>query len=175
MCSKSHLVLYPINKKREINLVCILRKKSKDDILPKATLENKIFEENKGLINLIKKDSKSWPIYISNKPIKSIYENIFYIGDAFYTFPPSLAQGTSQAIEGANEIFELLSSDNSDKQNKYFTKRVERTNLINKRSKLNYFVFHVSNPLLKIIRNEFLKYFVKNKNFIFSYLGKIYK
>ena len=175
MCSKSHLVLYPINKKREINLVCILRKKSKDDILPKATLENKIFEENKGLINLIKKDSKSLPIYISNKPIKSIYENIFYIGDAFYTFPPSLAQGASQAIEGANEIFELLSSDNSDKQNKYFTKRVERTNLINKRSKLNYFVFHVSNPLLKIIRNEFLKYFVKNKNFIFSYLGKIYK
>ena len=52
---------------------------------------------------------------------------------------------------------------------------LERTNLINKRSKFNYFGFHISNSLLKILRNKFLKSLVKNKSFIHSYLGKIYK
>ena len=46
---------------------------------------------------------------------------------------------------------------------------------INKRAKLNYFSFHISNPLIKILRNNILKILIKNKNFIKSYLGKIYK
>ena len=53
--------------------------------------------------------------------------------------------------------------------------RTERTKLIKKRSTFNYFGFHISNPFLKIVRNEFLKRLVKNRNFINSYLGKIYK
>ena len=69
---------------------------------------------------MFKGDLKSWPIYISNKPSKSIYKNVFYIGDSFYTFPPSMAQGASQAIEGANEIFELIATNHLDKQNEYF-------------------------------------------------------
>ena len=88
---------------------------------------------------------------------------------------PSWAQGASQAIEAANEIFELVSDNHADIQNEYFKNRVERTNLINKRSKFNYFGFHISNPLLKILRNFFLKRLVKNKNFIQNYLGKIFK
>jgi len=86
-----------------------------------------------------------------------------------------MAQGASQSIEAANEIFELICDNNTDIQNEYFKKRVERTNLINKRSKLNYFGFHITNPLLKTLRNFFLKRLVKNKNFIQNYLGKIYK
>ena len=86
-----------------------------------------------------------------------------------------MAQGASQAIESANEIFELINSNDKDIHNKYFKNRLERTNLINKRSKINYFGFHITNPLLKILRNFFLKRLVKNKNFIQSYLGKIYK
>ena len=175
MGSDIHLVLYPINRRKEINLVCIIRKKSKENNSIKTILENTILKENKNLVNLFKGDLKSWPIYISDKPINSIYKNVFYIGDAFYTFPPTMAQGASQSIEAANEIFELISDNNTDIQNEYFKKRVERTNLINKRSKLNYFGFHISNPLLKILRNEFLKRLVKNKNFINSYLGKIYE
>ena len=118
---------------------------------------------------------KSWFIHTSIKPTKSIYKNILYIGDAFYTFPPTMAQGASQSIEAANEIFDLISNNHSDIQNEYFKNRKKRTNLISKRSKLNYFGFHVSNPLLKILRNKFLKRLVKNKKFIHSYLGKIYK
>ena len=86
-----------------------------------------------------------------------------------------MAQGASQAIESANEIFELINDNHKDIQNKYFQNRLERTNIINKRSKINYFGFHITNPLLKILRNFFLKRLVKNNNFIQNYLGKIYK
>ena len=175
MGSDAHLVLYPINQQKEINLVCIIRKKIEDNNSIKTILENTILKENKNLVNLFKGDLKSWPIYTSIKPTKSIYKNVLYIGDAFYTFPPTLAQGASQAIEAANEIFELIGNDNSNVQNEYFKNRIKRTNLIKKRSKFNYFGFHISNPLLKVLRNEFLKRLVKNKNFIHTYLGKIYK
>ena len=79
------------------------------------------------------------------------YKNVLDIGDAFYTFPPSLAQGASQAIESANEIFELIKNNNTKMQNEYFKDRVERINLINKRSKLNYFSFHLSNPFFSVV------------------------
>ena len=175
MGSDVHLVLYPTNQRKEINLVCIIRRKSEDNDSIKKILENTILKENKNLVNLFKGDLKSWPIYTSDKPIKSIYKKVLYIGDAFYTFPPTMAQGASQSIEAANEIFDLISNNHSDIQNEYFKNRVERTNLINKRSKFNYFGFHISNPLLKILRNKFLRRLVKNKNFIHSYLGKVYK
>jgi len=175
MGSDAHLVFYPINKRKEINLVCIIRKKSKDNDSIETILENTILKENKNLINLFKGDLKSWPIYTFGKPIKSIYKNVLYIGDAFFTFPPTMAQGASQSIEAANEIFELISNNNTNIENEYFKNRVERTNLINRRSKINYFGFHISNPLLKTLRNELLKRLVKNKNFIHSYLGKVYK
>ena len=175
MGSDAHLVLYPTNQRKEINLVCIIRRKSKDNDSIKKILENTILKENKNLVNLFKGDLKSWPIYTSGKPIKSIYKKVLYIGDAFYTFPPTMAQGASQSIEAASEIFDLISDNHPDIQNEYFKNRVERTNLINKRSKINYFGFHISNPLLRILRNEFLKRLVKSKKFIHSYLGKIYK
>jgi len=175
MGSNAHLVLYPINQKKELNLVCIIRADSEYKEPIKTILDNTILKMNKNLINFFKDDLKSWPIYVSNKPIKSIYKNVFYIGDSFYTFSPTFAQGASQAIESANEIFELINKKYPDIQDKYFKYRKSRTNLINKRSKFNYFMFHISNPLLKILRNFFLRKLVKNKNFVQSYLGKIYQ
>ena len=47
--------------------------------------------------------------------------------------------------------------------------------MINNRSKLNQFIFHLSNPILIFFRNIILKILVKNKNFLENYLGKIYK
>ena len=165
-----HIVLYPINQSKEINLVCMIRKQSKVEDSIKT-----ILEKNKNLANLFKGDLKSWPIYTSSKPIKSIYKNVLYIGDAFYTFAPTMAQGASQSIESANEIFNLINNNYKDIQSKYFKNRVEKTNLINRRSKFNYFAFHICNPLLLILRNNFLKIIVKNKKFINTYLGGIYK
>ena len=170
-----HIVLYPFNQSKEINLVCIIRQKSEKNQNTKEILENTILKENKNLANLFMGELKSWPIYTSNKPIKSVYKNVFYMGDAFYTFPPTMAQGASQAIESANEIFNLINDNNSNIQNVYFKNRFKKTNLINKRSKLNYFGFHISNTILKLFRNKILKIIVKNKKFINSYLGKVYE
>jgi len=175
MGSNFHIVLYPFNQSKEINLVCIIRHKSEKSQNAKAILENTILKENKNLANLFIADLKSWPIYTSKKPIKSSYKNVFYIGDAFHTFPPTMAQGASQAIESASEVFNLINNNHSNIQNEYFKNRLEKINLINKRSKFNYFGFHISNSVLKIIRNEILKILVKNKKFIKSYLGKVYK
>ena len=175
MGSDAHLVSYPVNQSKELNLVCIIRKKLESSEDMKIILENAIFKENKDIANLFKEDLKLWPIYTSNKPSKSIYKNVFYIGDAFYTFPPTMAQGASQAIESAYEIFNLIKDNHPNIQNVYFNNRAKRTSLIIKRSKFNYFSFHISNSILKFFRNKILKILVKNKKFINSYLGKVYK
>ena len=175
MESAAHFVLYPINKSKEVNLVSIVRKKLDNAEDPRAILENGFLRENRYLGNLFKADLKVWSIYTSNKPTKSIYKNVFYIGDAFYTFLPTMAQGASQAIESANEIFNLIRNNETDIQNIYFKNRFKRANLIKKRSKINYFSFHISNVVLKFFRNKILKILVKNKNFISGYLGKVYK
>jgi len=175
MFPNAHVVIYPINKRNDFNMVCIAREKLSQNYDIHSIIKKKILSKNKNLENLFKSDLNLWPVYVSKKPIKSIYENVFYLGDAFYTFVPALAQGASQSIEAAYELFNLLSDNKKNIQNIYFKKRLKRTNQINKRSKFNYFGFHISNPLLENLRNFFLKRLVKNKNFIQSYLGKIYK
>ena len=175
MGSDAHLVLYPVNQHEESNLVCIIRKKNENCEDIKKILDKTIFKQNKNLTKFFQGGLSVWPIYGSNKPIKSSYKNVFYIGDAFYAFPPTMAQGASQAIEAANEVSELIISNSLDPQDQYFRHRKKRTNLINKRSKFNFFSFHISNLLLKFFRDKILKILVKNKSFINSYLGKVYK
>jgi salicylate hydroxylase len=174
MSSKAHLVSYPINDTRDINLVCILRKNLNEKKSIRELIDKNFLKKNKYLSNLFQNDLKSWPIYTSSKPLRSILKKVFYIGDAFYTFPPTFAQGASQSIESAKELYDLLIEKNQNIENIYFEQRLKKTTMINKRSKLNYFVFHLTNPILKVLRNEFLKRLVKNKSFINSYLGKIY-
>ena len=175
MFPNAHVVIYPINKRNDFNLVCIAREKLSQNYDIHSIIKKKILSKNKNLENLFKSDLNLWPVYVSKKPIKSIYENVFYLGDAFYTFVPALAQGASQSIEAAHELFNLLSENRKNIQNLYFKKRIKKINQINKRSKFNYFGFHISNSLLEILRNFFLKRLVKNKKFIESYLGKIYQ
>ena len=183
MGSNAHIVSYPVNEQKHFNLVCIIRQKLnpgdfnklKDLDFIRLILKNTILKENKDLLSLFKGDLKCWPIYNSVQIVKSSYKNIFYIGDALYAFSPTMAQGASQSIEAANELFQLIVNNKKNIQNEYLKNRIIRTNLVNKRSKFNYFIFHFSNPVLKIFRNKFLKFFVKNKIFINNYLGKIYK
>ena len=174
MSSKAHLVSYPINDSGEINIVCILRKKLNEKKSIEQLLSEKFVNKSKHLLSLFKRDLKSWSIYTSPKPIKSIFKKVFYIGDAFYTFPPTLAQGASQSIESAKELYDLLIENRQNIESIYFEKRLKKTNMINNRSRLNYFVFHFSNPVFKIFRNQFLKRLIKSKSFIKRYLDKIY-
>ncbi len=175
MLKNAHIVIYPINKQGELNLVCIVRQKLSNSIDLNTLVKNEILSQNKNLENLFKNKLEYWPIYITKKPSKSIYENLFYLGDAFYTFPPTMAQGASQSIEGAYELFNLLSQDNKKVQSIYFQKRLEKTKLINSRSRLNYYSFHLSNPILVKARNAILKKITKSKKFLNRYLGNIYQ
>ena len=175
MGSNTHIVIYPINKKNDLNLVCILREKEfkLDNI--KQIIEKKILNQNPKLKDLFQDDLKSWPLYSSQKIIPSNNKNVFYVGDAFCGFLPTFAQGASQSIEGAFDLFNLLKENNNDTYNIYFRRRSERAKLIKKRSNFNFFAFHISNPVIQKIRNMILKILVKKQAFINSYLGKVYK
>ncbi len=175
MGSNAHIVVYPINKKDELNLVCVLREKKFDPDNIKLIIEKKILSQNQNLKDLFQGDLKSWPIYSTQKITPSRNKKVFYLGDAFYGFLPTMAQGASQSIEGAFDLFNLFKENNNDASNIYFKKRLERTKLIKKRSNFNFFAFHISNPIIKTIRNAILKRLVKKKDFISSYLGRVYK
>ena len=179
--SNLHSVAYPVNKNGQFNFVSILRKSLSSQELADYTLfDSKNFvssalsEISKQIgPDIIKnlKDIKCFPIMVSTEIFEPKNKNIFLIGDAFFAFPPTFAQGASQSIEGAFELYGYLQNNNSQ----FNKKRIQRTKMIERKSKLNYFAFHLSNPLMNFARNLLMKYLVKNNRFINNYLGKIYK
>jgi len=175
MFPNAHIVIYPVNKKNELNLVCVIRQKSFLNKNLNSIIEKEILSQNKSLENLFKGHLESWPIYTTRKPSKSVYENLFYLGDAFYTFLPTMAQGAAQSIEGAEELFNLLSEDGKGIHDLYFKKRLRRIKSVDNRSKLNYFSFHLSNPLMVKIRNTILKKATKSEKILDRYIGDIYQ
>ena len=173
--SNSHIVLYPINKKKELNMVCIMRCKKYEPDNVKQLVQEIILKQNPKLKNIFEKEIKTWPLYFSPKIIPSSNKKVFYIGDAFNGFLPTLAQGAGQSIESAFEIFNLLTKDKLDKENNYFEIRSKRAKIIRNRSNFNFFAFHFSSKIMQNFRNLFLKFLIKRKFFIKRYLGKVYK
>ena len=179
MGSNFHYVTYPVNQKLEYNFVAIIKKKLNDEeIENKNILNSEIFlkslkdfitkNSKLNLENLI--DLKCFPIFVSpGLPILK-YKNTFLSGDALFAFPPSFAQGASQSIETANGILENITNSNN-----VYKDKISKILLVNKRSKLNHFAFHLTNPIIILIRNIVLKFLSKNKKFLESYLGKIYR
>ena len=179
--SNLHSVSYPIDNKGQLNFISILRKKlntkeiSDYSLFEKSDFISSILSEISKQIDpdIIRnlKDIRCFPVFVSSEIHQPINKNIFLIGDAFFAFPPTFAQGASQSIEVAHELYKNL--ENED--NQFNFERIKRTKMIDWKSKLNYFAFHLSNPLLVWVRNTLMKYLVKNNKFINSYLGKIYK
>ena len=179
--SNLHSVSYPINNSSRINFVCILRKKlTQKELLDYSLFKNKDFitsilsEISKQIdLDIVEnlKDIKCFPIFVSSEFYQPKNKNTFLIGDAFFTLPPTYAQGASQSIEIAYEIYRNIENE----INQFNDERIKRIKMINIKSKFNYFAFHLSNPLIILIRNIIMSYLVKNKKFIYNYLGKIYK
>ena len=179
--SNFHYVIYPIDQiTNTLNFIGILKYNLNLDELNNYSLFNDQDFMTNIKNNLNKKISsnmlsninniKCFPIFVSKdfyKPPK----NINLIGDAFFAFPPSFAQGASQSIEGASELFDSIINNRDD----FFNRRLTRVKMINNRSKLNQFTFHLSNPLTVYFRNMCLKILTKNNKFLENYLGKIYK
>ena len=176
-----HQVIYPVNKNGDLNFIAIMKYElaleeqknyslfNKNSFIKKVL--NSVPKENKEFFNEIKK-LKIFPIFVSSNFFKINNDNIHSIGDAFFAFPPSFAQGASQSIEGAYELFKSIENNTG---RDFFKKRVSKTKMVNNRSKFNQSAFHLSNPLNIYLRNIFLKRLVKNRKFLEMYLGKIYR
>ena len=173
--SNSHIVLYPVNKKKELNMICIIRSKKYDPDNIKSLIENTVLKQNSNLKALFNNEIKFWPLYFTPKILPSSNKKVLYIGDAFNGFLPTLAQGASQSIESAYEIFKLLKGGKLENDNTYFEERSRRAKIVRRRSNFNFFAFHFSSSIMQKIRNIFLKFLVKRKTFIEGYLGKVYK
>ena len=178
--SDFHQVIYPVNQNGDLNFIAIMKYQLtleqqknyslfKENSFIRKVLE-KVPKENKEFFDKIK-ELKIFPVFVSKDFFKTNNDNINFIGDAFFAFPPSFAQGASQSIEGAYELFKSIENNS---EGNFFKNRVIKTKMVNKRSKLNQFAFHLSNPVAVFFRNIFLKKFIKNKKFLDSYLGKIY-
>ena len=180
MGSNFHYVIYPVNQNNEYNFVAIIQKKLKE-----SELNNEQFFQSESFINSLKKnltnnslinlenltEIRAFPVFVSKNLTTTNQKNIFLSGDALFAFPPSFAQGASQSIETAQDILESIISGADN----MYKNRISRIHSINWRSKLNHFAFHLSNPINILIRNIILKYLSKNKKFLQSYLGKIYR
>ena len=175
-----HHVIYPVSPNGDLNFIAIMKYKLSiedqknyslfsDNSFIKTVLE-KFSSKNKSFLDDLK-EFKIFPVFVSENFYKLQNDNIHFIGDAFFAFPPSFAQGASQSIEGAYELFKSI--ENNTESN-FFKNRIKKTKMVNTRSKFNQFAFHLSNPLTIFVRNIFLKRLVKNKKFLESYLGKIY-
>ena len=176
-----HYVIYPVNNDNEaFNFIGVLKYK-----LTANELDNYGLFKDEGFIQSIKdklqnkissnildnlNNFKCFPVFVSKGYLKPS-NNIFLIGDAFFAFPPSFAQGASQSIESGSDLFDDIMTN----KNNFYNSRVTKVKMINNRSKLNQFAFHVSNPIIVFFRNLSLKILTKNKKFLENYLGKIYK
>ena len=179
--SNFHHVIYPVNQAGDLNFIAIMKynlsiEEQKnfsllsDNFFIKR-IEDKILFNNKELKKNLKK-LKIFPVFVSENFYNLKSEKIHLIGDAFFAFPPSFAQGASQSIESAHELFKSIENNT---ENIFFKNRVNRIKIINIRSKLNQFAFHLSNPLTIFFRDIFLKRLVKNKKFLEGFLGKVYR
>jgi len=181
MGNNFHYVIYPVDKDNEaFNFIGVLKYK-----LTANELDNYGLFKDEGFIQTVKdklqnkisanildnlSNIKYFPVFVSKGYLKP-GNNIFLIGDAFFAFPPSFAQGASQSIESGSELFD----DIINNKNNFYNNRVAKVKMINNRSKLNQFAFHLSNPIVIFLRNISLKILTKNKKFLENYLGKIYK
>jgi salicylate hydroxylase len=179
--SNFHYVIYPVNPSGDLNFIAIMKYK----LSTKEQKNYSLFNDNYFIQNVLKKiplrnkdflndfkELKIFPVFVSDNFYKLQNNNIHLIGDAFFAFPPSFAQGASQSIEGAYELFKSIENKT---ENNFFKNRLKKAKMVNIRSKLNQFAFHLSNPITIFFRNFFIKRLVKNKKFLESYLGKIYK
>ena len=176
-----HYVIYPLcNDNEALNFIGILKYKltanklDNYNLFKEETFIQSIKDKLQGKISATILDNltniKYFPVFVSKSYLKPI-DNIFLVGDAFFAFPPSFAQGASQSIEGGFELFDNIINN----KDHFYDSRVSKVKMVNNRSKINQFAFHLSNPIIIFFRNICLKILTKNKKFLENYLGRIYK
>jgi len=177
--SNFHYVVYPLNRDQNLNFIGILKyrlnsneqanQRLNEESYFVEAIRSKVSEKISTSIFESLQNIKLFPVFVS-KNFYNTPQNIFLVGDAFFALSPSFAQGASQSIEGSYELYESILNNNN-----FHNKRMQRIKMINNRSNFNQFAFHLSNPIMIFFRNISLKLLTKNKKFLESYLGKVYK
>ena len=131
--SDFHYVIYPVTQNGDLNLIAIMKYNLSineqknyslfnNDNFVKKILDN-IPQESKKFFDEIS-ELKIFPVFVSDDFFKIENNNIHIIGDAFFAFPPSFAQGASQSIESAYELFKNIENNT---ESEFFKNRVNKT------------------------------------------------
>ena len=132
-----HYVIYPITKAYEnYNFIGVLKYQLAEKELSNYSLFNeetfikgikhKLLNEFSTTILENIDNIKCFPVFVSKGYLKP-GKNIFLLGDAFFAFPPSFAQGASQSIEGASELFNNIINNEKN----FYDNRVAKVKMIN--------------------------------------------
>ena len=166
--SGKHVVSYPIKNKSLVNFVfCIDSQKFFDQdwtkkVLPLELIKN--FSDFLVLKDVFKEITslKKWGLF--DYPIlKEWYKNrILLLGDACHPILPYLAQGASQAIEDSYVLYQSMKNNcdenySTDFLREYSNKRYLRVNKIKQASKKNAMLYHLRNPILRLVFHLLLK------------------
>ena len=156
-----HLVLYPITDSLSSFVGCIKTSKDNNESwIAEGSLDELISDigfmsdNHKETVHASKKFFR-WGIYTRPLLKKYFAENITLFGDAAHPIVPFLGQGGCLAIEDGYSFAKLLSDGDNlwDAQNRYERIRKPRVKMITRLSKEQALHNHISNPLLRKIRN----------------------
>ncbi len=183
--SGKHVVSYPIKNKSLVNFVfCIDSQKFFDQdwtkkVSPLELIKN--FSDFLVLKDVFKEITslKKWGLF--DYPIlKEWYKNrILLLGDACHPILPYLAQGASQAIEDSYVLYQSMKNNcdenySTDFLKEYSNKRYLRVNKIKKASKKNAMLYHLRNPILRLVFHLLLRTAGYFPNFILQRFTWIY-
>ena len=163
----SHVVCYPVDNKLNTSFIGI----AKRNIFSEETwkregdhteMMNDLGNYDQFLHSLFKSSPKvyKWGLYLRNPLKKYCFNNLTLLGDAAHPILPFLGQGGAMAIEDAYSFGSLLLNKNQDfeKTQKMFEKiRLNRVRNIDKASKYQGMINHLSNKMLVNTRNFMLK------------------
>jgi len=176
---RSHIVCYPINNSLETSFIGVIKNnyKNNESWREEGTHDQLITDlsDYGDFIHSLFKSSEKvfrWGLYDRDKLNNFSKGNITLLGDSAHPMMPFLGQGGAMAFEDAFVLGKLLlklpSYDLA--QEKYNDLRRKRVNYIKSSSALQGYVNHLSNPLLKNVRN----YLLKNTNIAMRRTKNIY-
>ena len=178
--NNKHFVCYPINKNGDLSFASIFASNSNslsNDYSCASSSEELLsisYKANDEIKKIISSAGSvyKWPIY--HRPIINFgKDRVFIIGDASHAMPPFHAQGAAQAIEDSFCLAQMFEKNILDIG--YFKSiRTSRVKMISSKSYRNLFIYHLSNPFLKIMRNFLIKIICKYPIVSKFYFGKIY-
>ena len=141
----------------------------------KNLIEEKASKGEQAILGLVTGAS---PIYLYKELVKMHNQGLSFSNvvtfnlDEYYPMDPKAIQSYHRFME--EHFFDKVDQIENNRDD-YYEKRIKKLKSVNWRSKLNYFSFHLSNPIVTSFRNFILKILVKNNKFLDNYLGKIYR